>query len=165
MGKHIITRKLEFDAGHRVYMHESKCNHIHGHRYTVELSVYATYDGGLDTLGRVIDFSVLKSVCGGWIDEHLDHGMILCAKDPLCDIWRFFGNEMMQQVMPPNNIADRVFKIGEQKHYIMKANPTAENMAELMFNEFGKMLAEHGIGVDQVKLWETPNCYAIYRND
>ena len=51
---HTITRRLEFDAGHRVYQHESKCNHVHGHRYVVEVEATGTLDG----LGRIIDFSV-----------------------------------------------------------------------------------------------------------
>lgn len=48
-----VTRVLEFDAGHRVVNHESKCATLHGHRYKVEIVAAAP---GLDSLGRVIDF-------------------------------------------------------------------------------------------------------------
>ena len=34
----VITRKLEFDAGHRVMNHESKCATCHGHRYVLEVT-------------------------------------------------------------------------------------------------------------------------------
>ena len=59
------TRKLEFDAAHRVMEHESKCRHLHGHRYVAEVTV-ATSE--LDGLGRVLDFGLLKTELGGWID-------------------------------------------------------------------------------------------------
>lgn len=155
---HIITRMLEFDAGHRVYQHESKCNNIHGHRYKVELSVTAP---DLDGLGRVIDFSVLKSICGTWIDDNLDHGMILFKDDPLCQIWGLFGQNLSTavEVYP---ITNAVGDVGEQKHFIMDSNPTAENLAELMFDKFQELLLPHHIVVATIKVWETPNCFAIY---
>ena len=34
-----ITRKLEFDAGHRIPDHTSQCRNLHGHRYTVEITL------------------------------------------------------------------------------------------------------------------------------
>ena len=52
-----ITRRLEFDAGHRVLGHEGKCKNLHGHRYSAEITVTAP---DLDGLGRVIDFGVIK---------------------------------------------------------------------------------------------------------
>ena len=51
------ARRLEFDSGHRVLRHESKCRHVHGHRYVLELTCAAAQ---LDDLGRVIDFGVTR---------------------------------------------------------------------------------------------------------
>ena len=34
-----ITRKLEFDAGHRIPDHKSQCRNLHGHRYTLEITL------------------------------------------------------------------------------------------------------------------------------
>jgi 6-pyruvoyltetrahydropterin/6-carboxytetrahydropterin synthase len=34
-----ITRKLEFDAGHRIPHHDGHCRHIHGHRYVIEVTL------------------------------------------------------------------------------------------------------------------------------
>ena len=54
-----ITRRLEFDAGHRIPNHQSQCRHLHGHRYALEI----TLGGGvIDAAGRpddgmVMDFS------------------------------------------------------------------------------------------------------------
>ena len=63
-----IIKRLEIDAGHRVLMHESKCANVHGHRYAFFIKVYAPQ---LDSVGRVVDFSVIKDKVGGWLDENL----------------------------------------------------------------------------------------------
>jgi 6-pyruvoyltetrahydropterin/6-carboxytetrahydropterin synthase len=133
-----INRRLEFDAGHRVYMHESKCNNIHGHRYVVEIEC----TGSLDNIGRVIDFSVVKKVCGTWIDDNLDHGMLLWVKDPLVSTWEQMGN---------------------QKFYVMNDNPTAENIAKHLYDVFNHQLDQHGVRVLSVLVHETPNCRAMYK--
>lgn len=141
-----ITRKFTFDAGHRVLGHESKCKHLHGHTYHVELTVQASE---LDSLGRVIDFSVLKDKVGAWINDNLDHNMILHPKDPIA----------------PENMSiasDLVF--GGTLPYIMPAhtNPTAENIAKEIFDMSVSLLRSDGISVVSVKVHETPNCSAVY---
>lgn len=135
-----ITRKMEFDAGHRVYKHEGKCNNIHGHRYVVELEC----EGELDSVGRVIDFSVIKSLVGEWIDQHLDHGMILSKADPLVMVWGFV-------------------EMTSQKLYVMEDNPTAENIAMLLHHVASDLLKPLDIYVTSVTVHETPNCKAVYR--
>ena len=99
------TRKIEFDSAHRVMKHESKCRHLHGHRYVAEITACSD---SLDQLGRVIDFSVLKTVVGGWIDEYLDHGTIANKED--LDLISFC-----------NNSGYKIFS--------MQGNPTAENLS------------------------------------
>ena len=158
---HAITRRLEFDAGHRVYQHESKCAHVHGHRYVVEVTCKQKIKE-LDNLGRVIDFSVIKQVFGTWIDDELDHGMILYVKDPLCDVWKYFGNSGVRRMVEKHPVSDRVFDVSEQKHYIMDKNPTAENMAEMLFKKGNELLDPHGVQVTVITVWETPNCRATY---
>ena len=34
-----ITRRLEFDAGHRIPDHRSQCRNLHGHRYVLEITL------------------------------------------------------------------------------------------------------------------------------
>jgi 6-pyruvoyl tetrahydropterin synthase/QueD family protein len=89
MALRTITRRLEWDAGHRVLGHEGRCRHLHGHRYVAEVTVAAPE---LDDLGMVIDFSVLKEKVGGWIDREWDHNMMLHVSDPLAVMWRS-GND------------------------------------------------------------------------
>lgn len=135
-----INRKIEFDAGHRVYRHESKCNNIHGHRYVVEIEC----SGELDSLGRVVDFSVIKSIFGKWIDDNLDHGMIVFKDDPI----KF---ELESGALSGH------------KYFVMDSNPTAENLSEMLYREATAQLKSLGIAVDSITVWETPNCRATYR--
>jgi len=138
-----ITRKFTFDAGHRIYGHESKCAHVHGHTYTAYVT--CAPDHTLDDLGRVVDFSVVKKEVGAWIDQFLDHGMILCTRDPLVQEWRRWANEGTKH-----------------KVYMMTRNPTAENIAELIYVEGNRLLNHYGVHVVRVKIQETPNCSATY---
>lgn len=136
------VRIIEFDAGHRVAQHESKCATLHGHRYKLE--AYAIADK-LDSVGRVIDFSVIKEKLGGWIDEHWDH---------TCLVWQ-------QDV-----ITLRCLQSAPQfkEPYVCHFNPTAENMAKFLVDEICPDLFEDtGVEISRVRLWETPNCYVEYK--
>lgn len=135
-----ITRRLEFDAGHRLLGHESKCRNLHGHRYTVELTVEAAE---LDHVGRVIDFGVVKAIVGGWIDEHLDHGYIGEAEDPILAAARAAGLKVHGVSFPP----------------------TAEHLARYLFDVASNLLGgSYKIRVARVTLFETPNGRADYPN-
>lgn len=140
-----IVRRFEFDYGHRVLGHEGKCNNYHGHRAVVELTVAAP---ALDTLGRVLDFSVVKSIVGGWIDAALDHAMILHKSDPLLPVLRGeqpCGNAGLLAPL-------RVFELPCQS--------TAENLATLILDNARSLLAPCGVSALKVVFYETPNCCA-----
>ena len=133
------VRRIQFCSGHRVHKHESKCNNIHGHNYVLYLYAEAY---GLDSLGRVIDFSVLKENMGGWIDKYWDHGFIAYKED----------KEVVQ-----------LMQVGEdswnQKVYLLDNNPTAENMAEFLLNDIcPKLFFGTGITITKIELYETENC-------
>jgi 6-pyruvoyltetrahydropterin/6-carboxytetrahydropterin synthase len=132
------TRRIEFDAAHRVVGHEGKCKHLHGHRYALE-ATFASKT--LDNIGRVVDFGVIKELLGQWIDDHWDHTTILYDKD--------------------KPLGKAISDITNQKIFYLSANPTAENMAEYIINTvcpdlFGNMPIE----CVRIRLYETPNCYA-----
>lgn len=150
-----ITRKIEFDAGHRVLGHEGKCANLHGHRYVAEITVSAL---GLDPLGRVVDFSVVKELIGGWVDQHWDHNIILNDNDPLLACQ---GNDQPIQG-EPLVLAEDVFGV-KDPYVIAGNNPTAEVMAEILFLKARSLLVETGLNVDRVRLYETPNCWAEYK--
>lgn len=132
------TRRIQFCSGHRVFGHEGKCRHLHGHNYVAFITAQADE---LDSVGRVIDFSVLKERIGGWIDRHWDHG---------CIIWQ-----------DDNEALAAVNSCQPAKIFKLPSNPTAENMAAYLLNTVCPMeLKESGVTVNSIKLWETENCYA-----
>lgn len=139
MTRYSVTRRLEFDAAHRVPLHESKCKHLHGHRYVVEITASAE---ALDEKGFVVDFGVLKRGLGQWIDTNLDHNTIYQA-----------GDAPMERA--------RVFFERERRWFAMDCAPTAENLARMLFevatNTFVYLQA---IKIERVRVYETPNCWA-----
>lgn len=152
-----ITRKFSFDSGHRVWGHEGKCRHLHGHTYTAEVTFSAPE---LDGIGRVIDFGEVKKIAGGWIEKYWDHGF-LCHKDDILasidpDGWEVFG-------IGYEEFVTEVFQ-GRLPYIMRNGNPTAENMAKELFQEVSKLLPKP-IKVTHVRIWETPNCYADYHQE
>lgn len=140
------TRRIQFCAGHRVMGHENKCAHLHGHNYVALITATAEE---LDTVGRIIDFAVLKERIGGWIESNWDHGFIL---------WQFDSDArtLLQGWTPSHGVP--------QKVSVLPNNPTAENMAEYLFHTVcPNELAGTGVEVIRVELWETENCRAEAR--
>ena len=133
------TRILEFDAGHRLMRHESKCANIHGHRYKVEITARTTE---LDRVGRVVDFGIIKSTVGVWIDENLDHTIMLFHED--VDVIKFCAT------------------INQKRVYVCEFEPSAENLARHLLQISNSILRAHhpDLTVIHVRVWETPNCYA-----
>ena len=134
---HTITRTHEICCGHRVYGHESKCAHLHGHNYLFEL----TCAGELDALGRVIDFSVVKATLCQWLEDNWDHKMLLWDQDPALEV--LLRHDLSVRGVP--------------------FNPTAENIAR-HFSEALAPLLLAGTGVRLVccRVWETAKCSATY---
>ncbi len=133
------TRRIEFDAAHRILNHESKCKMLHGHRYAVE-ATFVAVDQDLDNLGRVIDFGEIKQLLGSWIDKNFDHNTILSRDD--------------------KKLGDEIAKITQQEIFYLPYNPTAENIAKFLLEEVcPKLFANKDVKCKKIKLYETPNCY------
>jgi 6-pyruvoyltetrahydropterin/6-carboxytetrahydropterin synthase len=113
--------------------YEGKCRHLHGHNGRVVITFEARE---LDGRGMVLDFSEIKRMVSSWIDEHLDHRMILQRTDPVVPVLERMGEPM----------------------FLMDVNPTAENIARQIF----EIVREQGFPVVDVRMWETPNCCARY---
>lgn len=135
----ICTRRIEFDAAHRVFEHEGKCKNLHGHRYVIEASFTAN---GLDALGRVVDFGVIRELLGKWIDDNWDHNTILFE----CD----------------KTLGKSITAITGQNIFYLPTNPTAENMAAYLLEEIcPKIFANLGVHCVAIRLYETPNCSVL----
>jgi len=128
-----VIRKLNFCYGHRILGHRGRCGHLHGHNGAVEVELGARK---LDHMGMVADFSEVKRTVQGWIDAELDHRMLLSRTDPLA----------------------RVLKAQGEPVILIDGNPTAENLARLIFD----YAASRGLPVIAVRLWESPDSCAVY---
>lgn len=141
MSRVTVTRRLEWDAMHRIPRHESRCKAFHGHRYVAELTCAADQ---LDSLGRVIDFGVLKAEVGGWIDAHWDHTALLQRGDP---------DPAVALVAASNEAHGRPV-------YWLEGPPTAEVIVAELARVAEGLLAPRGVTVVRIRLWETPNASA-----
>src|SRR5918993_3272413 len=128
-----VTKRIEFCYGHRLLDYDGPCRHPHGHNAIVEIEVSA---GELDSQNMVIDFTVLKARMKSWIDEALDHRMILRRDDPLVSALQGLGEPV----------------------FLLDSNPTVERIARLIY----EAARERGLAVDRVTVWETPTSSATY---
>ncbi|MCK6506094.1 6-carboxytetrahydropterin synthase [Myxococcota bacterium] len=136
------TRRIEWDAMHRIPRHESKCRAFHGHRYVAEITCDAPE---LDDRGRVVDFGVVKERVGGWVDQHWDHTAILMRTDP--------------EAAP---VAEANARLGRPVYWLDQP-PTAEVIVAALAVVAQELLADTGVTVVAIRLWETPNGSAEWR--
>jgi 6-pyruvoyltetrahydropterin/6-carboxytetrahydropterin synthase len=129
-----IVKVIHFCYGHRLLNYEGKCRNLHGHNGKVEIELESDE---LDPRGMVADFGDVNRIVKEWIDRELDHKMILCKDDPVLGMMRHY----------------------EQPVFLLHVNPTAENLAHLIFD----FVKSQGFPVSEVRLWETPNSFAAYR--
>ena len=128
-----VSREILFCYGHRLLNYEGKCRHLHGHNGKAIVVLQAPR---LDARGMLVDFGEIKRHVQRWIDENLDHNLLLCRADPLLPVLIERG--------------ERVF--------VMDVNPTAENIARIIYEQ----AKGAGLPVVEVTLWETEHCSATY---
>ncbi len=131
-----IVKHIDFCFGHRLIDYQGKCNQPHGHNGRVEIRLASDT---LDEMGMVADFRDVRHSIQAWIDEHLDHRMILRRDDPLVVAIEALG----------------------QHAYLIDDNPTTENLARLVYEQTEAL----GFPVIAVTLWETPDSHATYAPD
>lgn len=136
MGNYGVKKVIQFCYGHRLLNYDGKCRNLHGHNGQLEIEMDTR---ALDALGMVIDFGEIRDIAKGWVDEHLDHKMLLHRHDPLAKVLQEY----------------------DQPLYLMDGNPTAENIAKLIFAQLRLL----GLRISRVSLWETPTGCAIYSED
>jgi 6-pyruvoyltetrahydropterin/6-carboxytetrahydropterin synthase len=127
-----ITKRIEFDAGHRVPLHTSKCRNPHGHRYVVELEI----DGDVPVDGMVLDYGIMKQALMARVHDRFDHSMILQNVD--VDLIDFLD--------------DRGWSV-----QILDCAPTAENLARIIGEDLATVMP---VDVTACTVWETPSSSA-----
>lgn len=148
---HTVKRYHDFSYGHRVVGHESKCRFLHGHNGRVHFCCVAENDG-LDSIGRVIDFGVIKERLCNWIEENWDHRTL---------VWEY--DSFLVDMSLSFNKTHPIFELFEKSFVLVPFNPTAENMAEYLVNVIGpQQLAGTGVMLIEVIFEETAKCSASY---
>lgn len=128
-----VTKEIHFCYGHRLVNYDGKCAHPHGHNGKIEIELESDR---LDERGMVFDFGDMKEIIQKWVDKELDHKMILKKGDPLADVLK---------------------KLGEP-YFLMNENPTAEALAELIFN----YARSKKLPISRVTFWETQSSNASF---
>ncbi|MCX7183424.1 MAG: 6-carboxytetrahydropterin synthase QueD [Nitrosospira sp.] len=141
----LITRKLEFDAGHRIPSHKNQCRHLHGHRYSIEISLSGNVitDEGAAKQGMVMDYSEIKSIAKNSLVDKWDHAFLVYAGDTI--LLKFLQS------------------LEDHKTVILSAPPTAENLALIAFSILDPAYQDiygNNLKLERVRLFETPNCWA-----
>jgi|SRR3990167_3804196 len=157
-----ITRVLEFDMGHRIPDHQSKCRFLHGHRYRAEFTVGGPLIEGGPSSEMVLDFGDIKRAMVEVIEGGFDHQFALYQADPIRGQWHSismsnYGIIVLPVIPTVQNLAkllgDVVWEklskmVGENQTYspsMTQDEPPEPNIFPLAF-----------------KLFETPNCWAVY---
>jgi 6-pyruvoyltetrahydropterin/6-carboxytetrahydropterin synthase len=141
----LITRRLEFDAGHRIPSHHSKCRHLHGHRYAIEVTLSGSIitEAGAAEQGMVMDYSEVKRIANVALVDLWDHAFLVYRQD--LDVLQFLQS------------------LDDHKTVVLDTPPTAENLALTAFRILDAAYRDtygNQLRLEQVRLFETPNCWA-----
>src|SRR5512135_49572 len=111
----LITRRLEFDAGHRIPNHNSQCKHLHGHRYAIEISLSGDIitTEGVSEQVMVMDFSDVKRIAKEEMVDEWDHAFLVYRGD--------------------TTVLDFLNSLPGHKTVVLDVIPTAENLAMVAF--------------------------------
>lgn len=141
------SRFHDLSCGHRVAGHESRCAHLHGHNYRIHFTVSAPL---LDSVGRVIDFTMMNSRLCMWLEHHWDHKFLA---------WD--GDTLIKAIMQTAHMKPEDAFLTKESIVWVPFNPTAENIALHLLNEIGPQQLE-GTGVKLIKVVveETRKCSA-----
>ena len=128
-----VTKTIHFSYGHRLSDYEGECRNFHGHNGKAEIELSSD---SLNQFGMVRDSREVNQVMKAWIDQTLDHKLILWKNDPLAAL-------LKQQKEP---------------FYEMETRPTAEAIAKLIYD----VAISKGFPATRVTLWETETSSATY---
>ncbi len=140
-----ITRRLEFDAGHRIPKHQSQCRHLHGHRYALEITLAGDIIHSSENAndGMVMDFSEVKEIAKNHLVDKWDHAFLVAADD--------------------KPVIDFLNSLPDHKTVALASVPTAENLARIAFDILAPLYRDmygNHLRLERVRLYETPNCWA-----
>ncbi len=128
-----VTQELGFCYGHRLLGHPGKCARVHGHNARAFVTLASDR---LDAQGMVADFDAIQRRVRSFVDEGIDHQLLLHRDDPLVPALRALGEPFQALDFPP----------------------TAENLARMIFEHVERA----GFPVLEVRLEEQPGSVASF---
>lgn len=142
-----ITKRLEFDAGHRIPDHNSKCRNIHGHRYALEITLIGTPIKlpGSSNNGMLMDFSDVKSIAMSSLIDIWDHAFLVFQDD--------------------TKVIELLSEISDHKTVVLDRIPTVENMVAIAFEILQPLYVQrfgNNLKLTKLRLYETPTCWADF---
>lgn len=141
----LITRRLEFDAGHRIPNHGSQCRHLHGHRYALEITLSGAVvaSPGASDEGMVLDYAQVKDIARDTVVDAWDHAFLAYRGDTA--------------------VVEFLATLPGHKTVLLAVVPTAENLATEAFRLLDAAYRAHygeRLRLERVRLYETPNNWA-----
>lgn len=168
-----VIRSHEICAGHRVVGHESKCRHLHGHNYKFHFKVAPKHEcgkvvtrgklveDGLDSVGRVIDFSVVKTTLCQWLEDNWDHKFLHWEQDSMINSLIVVASTKFAR--ENNLVTDEDYDPFFNSLVALPFNPTAENLAAYMVDVIGpQLLDQYDVELVECTIEETSKCHVNY---
>ena len=136
-----VTKKFTFDMAHALYGYDGPCKNIHGHTYTLSVTLIGKVisDNLNPKNGMVIDFTDFKKVVKDNVIDVFDHSLVLNLNSPHAQL-----NDL-------NNNFEKINYVPYQ--------PSCENLI-VDFSERIKSKLPDNILVKNLKLEETPTSFA-----
>jgi 6-pyruvoyltetrahydropterin/6-carboxytetrahydropterin synthase len=136
-----ISKEFNFDMAHALLGYDGLCRNIHGHSYTLVVTVIGTPIGDASSpkTGMLIDFKDLKNIIKTQIVDRFDHALVLNSLTP---------KELLEMMMK-----------NYEKIVVLDYQPTTENMISDMAQQISRMLPSN-LKLFSLRLRETPTSYA-----
>ena len=136
-----VTKSFKWEMAHMLAHHEGACRNIHGHSYQLEITVVRNSERLEHDM--VEDFSHLEKLVRALIVDRYDHAFLY---------WENSDDEGERALA-------EVARKYNHKVVGMALRPTAENMADDIFELLRKPLNETGLSLHRLRLWETASSY------
>ncbi len=136
-----ITKEFKFEVAHALPCHEGPCKNIHGHSYTLSVTVSGNPidDVSRPDNGMIIDFGDLKKIVRNQIVSVFDHALVLHKG----------SSETLKSELEKNSF----------KTIWVDYHPTSENLILDFVNRLQAILPS-GVMLHSLKLRETATSFA-----
>ncbi len=141
------SKKFKMETAHVLDSSYMKCcQQIHGHSVVVEVSISAEE---LNEDGMVMDFKLLKEICGVAFVDEMDHAFLMSQRTTNILISKY-GHHVVSEVYPGL--------------VVVPYNPTAENIAKDIYDRLSGSFPR-GVNLEEVMYWETESASVSYWRD